>query len=149
MAETRSKIVHVHLPEEEQFKTTLTAGNHELIADELEGVEGGNDQGPDPYDFLLMSLGSCTVMTIKMYAGRHSFPLENLYVELKHHKRHEEDCKNCEEERSKIDTIELELIMEGNLGDDQKNKLLNIAKKCPVYRTLTGDIKIEHSTESR
>ena len=149
MAEKKSKIVHVHLPEEEPFKTTLTAGHHKLIADEPENVEGGSDQGPDPYDYLLMSLGSCTVMTVKMYARKNDYPLEDLFVELKHHKRHEEDCENCENEQSKIDSIEVELITEGELSDEQSDKLLEISKKCPVHRTLKSDIQIESSIENR
>lgn len=150
MADTdRKKIVHVHLPKEESFKTTLTAGKHELIADEPESVEGGQDQGPDPYDYLLMSLGSCTVMTVKMYAQRKEWPLEDIFVELKHNKRHDEDCSNCEDEKSKIDVIEKELVVKGDLSKEQVNRLLEIADKCPVNRTLLGDIKIQGSIEHR
>jgi putative redox protein len=143
MADNKPKIVHLHLPTDEPFKTTLTAGEHELIADEPESVDGGRDEGPDPYDYLLMSLGSCTVMTVKMYARRKEWPLEDVFLELKHDKRHNEDCENCEEKESKIDVIEKELIIEGDLRDEQVEKLLDISKKCPVHRTLQGDIKIE------
>jgi putative redox protein len=143
--DNKPKIVHLHLPKDEPFKTTLTAGEHELIADEPESVEGGQDQGPDPYDYLLMSLGSCTVMTVKMYARRKEWPLEDVYLELKHNKRHNEDCENCEEKESKIDVIEKELIIEGDLSDEQLDKLLDISKKCPVHRTLLSDIQIESS----
>lgn len=150
MADTdRKKIVHVHLPKEESFKTTLTAGKHELIADEPESVEGGQDQGPDPYDYLLMSLGSCTVMTVKMYAQRKEWPLEDIFVELKHNKRHDEDCSNCEDEKSKIDVIEKELVVKGDLSKEQVNRLLEIADKCPVNRTLLGEIQIQGSIEHR
>lgn len=102
MSSSSQKILHVHLPADEPFKTTLTAGKHELIADEPEHVEGGKDQGPDPYDYLLMSLGSCTVMTVKMYANRKGWPVENMYVELRHNKRHGEDCKDCEKNPVKL-----------------------------------------------
>ncbi len=150
MADTdKKKIVHVHLPKEESFKTTLTAGKHELIADEPESVKGGKDQGPDPYDYLLMALGSCTVMTVKMYAQRKEWPLEDIFVELKHNKRHDEDCTNCEDEKSKIDVIEKELVVKGDLSKDQVDRLLEIADKCPVNRTLLGDIKIESTIEHR
>ena len=98
-SEHKPKIVHVHLPQNEVFKTTLTAGEHELIADEPENVDGGSDQGPDPYDYLLMSLGSCTVMTVKMYARRKEWPLDDVFLELKHSQRHDEDCINCEDVR--------------------------------------------------
>lgn len=139
------KIVHIHLPKDEKFKTTLTAGKHELIADEPEHVEGGTDLGPDPYDYLLMGLGACTVMTLKMYANRKGWPLEDVYLELRHDKRHDEDCINCDEPTSKIDTIEKELIIKGDLTQEQLDKLLDISKKCPVHRTLESDISINSS----
>ena len=148
-SEHKPKIVHIHLPKDEIFKTTLTAGKHELIADEPESVDGGSDQGPDPYDYLLMSLGSCTVMTVKMYARRKEWPLADVFLELKHHKRHDEDCENCEEEESKIDVIEKELIIEGDLSEEQLQKLLDISKKCPVHRTLEGDIKINSTVTKK
>lgn len=145
---TPKKIVHVHLPEKEAFKTTLTAGRHQLTADEPKDVEGGGDLGPDPYDYLLMALGSCTVMTVKMYADRKKWPLEDLYVELRHHKRHAEDCKNCDKQDRKLDHIELELIAKGDLSDEQLDRLLEISKKCPVHRTLTSDIQIDSALTS-
>lgn len=141
----KQKIVHIHLPKDETFTTTLTAGDHELIADEPEDVEGGKDQGPDPYDYLLMSLGSCTVMTIKMYVRRKDWSIDDVYMELRHNKRHDEDCDNCEDPDSKIDVIEKEVIVEGDLTDEQIDKILDISKKCPVHRTLQGDISIESS----
>lgn len=148
MPEEKSKIVHAHLPEDQPFKTTLTAGNHELIADEPEEA-GGSERGPDPYDYLLMSLGSCTAMTVKMYARRKEWPLEDLFVELKHHKQHGKDCENCEDAQSKIDKIEIELITEGDLNDKQIDKLLDISKKCPVHKTLKSEINMSSSIESR
>ena len=145
----KQKIVHIHLPKDETFTTTLTAGDHELIADKPESVDGGNDRGPDPYDYLLMSLGSCTVMTIKMYVRRKDWPLEDVYMELRHSKRHDEDCDNCEDPDSKIDVIEKEVIVEGDLSDEQIDKILDISKKCPVHRTLIGDMTIESSITHR
>jgi putative redox protein len=147
--EKHSKIVHTYLPADEPFKTTLTAGKHELIADEPADVDGGRDEGPDPYDYLLMALGSCTVMTVKMYARRKDWPLDDTYLELKHHKRHSKDCKECESSRSKIDVIEKELIVKGDLSDDQVDRLLEISEKCPVHRTLMSDIKIESSVTQK
>lgn len=144
-ASEEQKIVHVHLPENEPFKTTLTAGKHELISDEPPHVEGGKDLGPDPYDLLLMSLGTCTVMTVKMYANRKGWPVGDLYMELRHNKSHVEDCKTCEDPSSKIDVIEKELIIKGNITDEQKDKLLEISKKCPVHRSLLNEIRIESS----
>lgn len=139
----KKKIVHIHLPKAEHFTTTLTAGSHELVADEPTSVPGGKNQGPDPYDYLLMSLGSCTVMTIKMYVDHKGWELDDVYMELRHNKRHEEDCKNCEDPKSKIDFIEKEVIVEGDLTDEQLDRILDISKKCPVHRTLMGDINIE------
>ncbi|MEQ8524873.1 OsmC family protein [Gracilimonas sp.] len=145
--ENAQKIVHVYLPENEKFKTTLTAGRHELIADEPEHVDGGKDQGPDPYDYLLMGLGSCTLMTVKMYAERKGWPVEDMYLEMRHNKRHDEDCMNCEDPQSKIDVIEKELIVKGDLSQEQLDKLLDISKKCPVHRTLESDIRIVSSLD--
>lgn len=141
--EKRRKIIHIHLPKEEIYTTTLTAGNHELTADEPETVEGGKDRGADPYDYLLMSLGSCSVMTVKMYARRKEWNIGDIYMELRHYKRHDEDCLNCEKPSAKLDFIEKELIVKGDLSDDQLEKLLEISKKCPVHRTLMSDIRIE------
>ncbi|MGB0347309.1 MAG: OsmC family protein [Balneolaceae bacterium] len=137
------KIVHVHLPKNEPFKTTLTAGKHQLIADEPAHLEGGLDQGPDPYDYLLMSLGSCTVITMKMYASRKKWELGDIFIELRHHKNHVEDCENCEKSNAKIDFIEKEIILKGELTESQQQKLLEISKKCPVHRTLLNENRIE------
>lgn len=142
---SEQKIVHVHLPKKEAFKTTLTAGKHELISDEPESVKGGQNTGPDPYDYLLMGLGSCTLMTMKMYAERKGWKVDDMYLELRHDKRHAEDCAECEDPKSKIDHIEKELIIKGNLSREQLDKLLEISKKCPVHRTLEGDITIASS----
>ncbi|SMO51486.1 OsmC family protein [Fodinibius sediminis] len=141
----KQKIVHVHLPKEETYSTTLTAGPHELMADEPTEVEGGRDQGPDPYDYLLMALGSCTVMTIRMYIQHKGWPVDDVYMELRHNKRHAEDCEKCEDPKSKIDIIEKEVIVEGELSEEQMDRILDISQKCPVHRTLLSDIKIESS----
>lgn len=145
----KQKIVHVHLPKEETFTTTLTAGNHELVADEPESVPGGTDRGPDPYDYLLMALGSCTVMTIRMYVKRKGWALDDVYMELRHAKRHDVDCEHCEEPESKIDVIQKEVIVEGDLSEEQIQKILDISKKCPVHRTLMEELKIESSISRR
>jgi putative redox protein len=139
---SEQKIVHVYLPKTEAFKTTLTAGRHELISDEPESVKGGQDAGPDPYDYLLMGLGSCTLMTVKMYAERKGWELDDIYLELRHNKRHADDCAECEDPKSKIDHIDKELIIKGDLDQEQLDKLLEISKKCPVHKTLEGDITI-------
>lgn len=141
--ESPQKIVHVHLPKNEPFKTSLTAGDHQMIADEPTSVPGGRNEGPDPYDLLLMSLGACTVMTMKLYAERKKWALDDIYIELRHHKNHVDDCSNCDQPSSKIDIIEKEIIFKGDLSIEQREKLLEISKKCPVHRTLMSDIRIE------
>ncbi len=147
MADSKAKkIVHVHL-DGENYKTVLNAGNHEIIADEPERA-GGKDLGPDPYDLLLMSLGTCTVITLRMYAERKQWPVDDIYMELRHFRDHARDCDECEDPKAKIDKIEKEVIVEGDLSDEQMDRLLEISNKCPVYRTLQGDIEI-HSTIGR
>ena len=142
----KKKIVHTHLPKEETYTTTLTAGKHEFMGDEPESVDGGKDKGPDPYDYLLMSLGSCTVMTIKMYVQHKGWDhVDDIYMELRHNKRHDEDCQNCEDPKSRIDIIEKEVIVEGDVTDEQLDRILDISQKCPVHRTLMSDIKLESS----
>ncbi len=141
------KIVHIHL-DKENYKTVLHAGNHEIIADEPES-HGGKDLGPDPYDLLLMSLGTCTAITLRMYAKRKGWPLEDIYLELRHYKDHAKDCVDCEDPKSRIDKIEKELIVKGDLSDEQIERLLEISKKCPVYKTLNGDIEIESMIEKK
>ena len=141
------KIVHIHLGSE-NYKTVMTAGNHELISDEPEKV-GGKDLGPDPYDYLLMSLGSCSVITMRMYAERKEWPVEDIYIEIRHFKDHAEDCEDCDDPKARIDKIEKEIIIKGDLSNDQIERLLEISKKCPVHRTLLNDIEIKSTVEKR
>lgn len=136
---TQKKIVHIHIGAE-NYKTSLTAGDHELTADEPESV-GGKDKGPDPYDYLLMSLGSCTAITLRMYIERKKWNVEEIFVELRHFKDHAEDCEDCDETSAKIDKIEEEIIVKGDLTDEQLDKLLEISHKCPVFKTLQGSIE--------
>ena len=142
-AEKMKKIVHIHLSEKDVFKSTLTAGQHNFVADEPTSVPGGEDAGPDPYDLLLMSLGACTVMTVKMYARRKKWPLEDLFLELRHYKSHVEDSESIENPSSRIDLIEKELIIKGDLSQEQRDRLLEISSRCPVHRTLMSDIQID------
>ena len=143
----RKKIVHIY-QSGENYRTVLTAGNHEQIADEPES-KGGADLGPDPYDYLLMALGSCTAITLRMYIERKEWPVQELFVELRHSKEHAADCEDCDDPSAKIDRIEKELIVKGDLSQEQVDRLLEISRKCPVYKTLTGDIEIDSSIEKR
>lgn len=124
----------------------IQAGRHRLVADEPPAV-GGGDAGPDPYAYLLSALGACTTMTLRLYARRKKWPLERASVELSHAKVHEEDCENCESAASKIDRIERRLTLEGPLSDEQRQRLLEIAERCPVHRTLHGEVRVETTLE--
>jgi putative redox protein len=124
-----------------RYSQSMRSGRHVLTADEPESV-GGNDSGPGPYEYVLMGLGACTSMTIRMYAERKQLPLKRVQVRLGHHKIHADDCSDCETREGKIDEITREIILEGDLTDEQRQKLLEIANRCPVHRTLTSEIKV-------
>ena len=111
------------------------------MADEPVAYGGGNE-GPSPYDYLLAALGACTGMTIRMYAQSKGWPLEEVVVRLSHQKIHAEDCSDCDEKARQIDSIERELEFHGELDESQRQRLLEIAGRCPVHRTLTGEVRI-------
>ncbi|MFB6368607.1 MAG: OsmC family protein, partial [Gemmatimonadota bacterium] len=121
------------------FRTDVMAGGHGLVADEPESV-GGTDQGPSPYDLVNAALGACTAMTLRMYADRKEWPLEEVTVRVDHDKVHADDCEACDDadagDRSKIDRFEREVSVTGELDDEQRERLLEIADRCPVSRTL-------------
>lgn len=130
---------------EDKYTTQITAGEHTLIADEPEKV-GGNDYGPNPYDLLAASLGTCKAMTMKMYAERQKWNISYIDVHVKHTKDYAEDCNKCENSKdAKIDKFSVEIELEGDLNDTQKEKLLQISEKCPVHKTLQSDNFIETS----
>ena len=124
-----------------KFQQTVTVGPHQLLADEPVAA-GGDDSGLAPYDFVLAGLGACTSMTMRLYADRKALPLERTTVTLKHSKIHAEDCAECETEAGMLDQIERVITMEGALSSEQRQKLMEIADKCPVHRTLTSEIRI-------
>lgn len=103
---------------------------------------GGTNQGPDPYSLLLASLGACTSMTLGMYARKKQWPLANVLVRLAHQRIHAEDCADCETNTGTIGHIHLQIELTGPLSDEQRQRLLEIANKCPVHRTLTAEIHI-------
>jgi uncharacterized OsmC-like protein/fermentation-respiration switch protein FrsA (DUF1100 family) len=124
-----------------KFQQTVTIGPHHMLADEPVAA-GGEDTGPGPYDYLLAALGACTSITLRLYAERKSLPLERVTVTLSHSKIHAEDCAECETKAGMLDHIELAIGMEGALDADQRKRLLEIADKCPVHRTLTSEVQI-------
>lgn len=124
------------------FAQDILAGAHILKSDEPVR-EGGTDAGPSPYDFLLAALGACTSMTTALYARRKAWPLERVTVWLRHSKIHASDCANCETKEGLLDRIERDIRFTGPLTDEQRTRLLEIAGKCPVHRTLTSEIDIQ------
>ncbi len=126
---------------EEGFTTQMRAGRHFFIADEPVKA-GGKDFGPSPYDYLSAALAACTSMTIQMYVKRKKWPLENVETHVNHHKSHAEDCDQCERNTAKIDVFERIINLEGNLDEEQTQRVLEIADKCPVHRTLSNKVRI-------
>ncbi len=123
------------------FLTEVLVNRHSLVADEPVQA-GGTDQGPSPFDLLVAALGACTAMTLRMYADRKGWPLEAATVRLKHDKIHAAACESCETREGMLDRIEREIEIEGPLDPDQKQRLLQIADRCPVHRTLTSEVQI-------
>jgi putative redox protein len=123
------------------FAQEIAAGRHRLTGDEPTSV-GGSDTGPNPYDFLLAALGSCMSMTIAMYARRKEWPLEAITVRLRHSRIHAVDCEQCEAPDALLDHIDCDVEFTGVLTEEQRGRLLEIADKCPVHRTLTSEIQI-------
>jgi putative redox protein len=123
------------------FVQEITIGPHRLTADEPIAA-GGTDQGPNPYDLLLAALGSCTSMTVAFHAHRKQWPLEVATVRLRHARIHAADCAECETREGMVDRIEVEIELVGPLTEAQRARLLEIAGRCPVHRTLTSEIDI-------
>ncbi len=118
----------------------IVSGRHRWRADEPAPL--GTDTGPPPYDLLLAALGACTSMTLRLYAQRKGIELQGIKVRLKHSRIHAEDCSGCETKNGFLDRIEREIELSGNLDETQKQRLLEIAERCPVHRTLTSEINI-------
>ena len=124
-----------------KFQQAITVGKHRLMADEPASV-GGLDSGPSPYDLVLAGLGACTAMTLRLYAERKALPLDRVSVTLNHQKVHAADCETCETKQGMIDRIDRAITLDGALDAEQRKKLMEIADKCPVHRTLESEIEI-------
>jgi len=124
------------------FAQKVDLGSHQLTSDEPVSY-GGTEAGPSPYDLLLAALGACTSMTIGLYARKRGWPLENITVSLRHSKIHAKDCDDCETKDGKVDRIWRDIHLTGNLTDEQRAKLMEVAQKCPVHQTLTSEINIK------
>jgi putative redox protein len=130
----------------ENYQIVLRSEDHALLADEPKGA--GDGLGPDPYELLLASLGGCTAMTVIMYARRKSWPLEKVHIELSHGRVHARDCEDCEGKEGIVDRIALRLQFDGDLDDQQRERLTEIATRCPVRKTLASQPTIVHELVS-
>lgn len=123
-----------------KYKTTIQFQNHQLVADEPKPL--GSDAGPNPYDLLLAALGACVSITLRMYADRKGWDLEEVQVNLSQSRVYAEDCEDCESEDGYVHVIEKKIKFIGDLTQEQIQRLLVISDKCPVNKTLTNEIKI-------
>ena len=147
-ADAEPRRVVVQETRDGKLQQQITVGPHRMLADEPASV-GGADTGPNPYEFLLSGLGACTSMTMRMYADRKALPLDRVTVTLSHRKIHAKDCAECETKDGMLDHIERVIAIEGDLDDAQRQRLMDIADKCPVHRTLTSEIHITtHAADS-
>ena len=128
------------------LKQDISVGQHSLVADEP-GEAGGRDQGPGPYELLLAALGACTSMTLELYAKRKDWPLDRVEVRLNQSRIYAKDCEECETTEGKITLIERRISLIGDLSEEQRERLLAIAQRCPVHQTLTSEISIRDSLE--
>jgi putative redox protein len=124
------------------FAQQIESGSHRIASDEP-AESGGTDTGPSPYDLLLAALGSCTSMTVAIYARHKNWPLKDVTVRLRHSRVHAADCADCETKEGMLDRIERDIHLTGTLTQDQREKLLEISNRCPVHRTLTSEIEIQ------
>lgn len=134
---------HVLVEEKNQsFTQHVSSDSHYWLADEPKAL-GGNNTGPDPYEHLLAALGACTSITLRFYAKRESIPLDHVKVEVSHARNHMQDCEDCEKPAGPVEVLTRTLTLEGDLSEAQRTKLVEIANKCPVHKTLHGDLQIE------
>lgn len=140
MSQTKATIVEIEETLTGRYMQSMRSGRHVYTADEPPAV-GGNDAGSDPYGYLLMALGACTSMTLRMYADMKKLPLQRVRVRLSHRKVYAQDCADCATKDGHVDEITREIVLEGDLIDAQRQRLLEIANRCPVHRTLASEVK--------
>lgn len=127
----------------DNYQQEIIAGDHYLYADEPLHI-GGDDTAPDPYSLLLAALGACTSITVRMYAKRKNWDLREVEIELTHGSDYTTDCENCADKAVKLEKVTMALNFQGNLDGEQRQRLFEIAKRCPVHQTLIGDIRVSH-----
>jgi len=133
---TKLEVLHV-----EKYLHEATARGHSVVVDEPEDVGGGN-AGMTPYEYLLAALGSCTAITLRMYAERKKWKLDDVRVAVSHETKHAEDCEQCETEEGKLAVLRRRIEITGDLDDEQRARLMEIASMCPVHRTLEGTVEV-------
>jgi uncharacterized OsmC-like protein/alpha-beta hydrolase superfamily lysophospholipase len=144
--EPAAGVARVHTVSGRPFTNEITVGPHRLVADEPEHA-GGDDAGPSPYDLLLASLGACTSMTLRMYARRKKWPLDQVEVTLEQRALHARDCEDCVSEDGHVLEITRRIRLSGTLDEDQRTRLMEIADRCPIHRAITGEVKIRTTME--
>jgi uncharacterized OsmC-like protein len=142
----RSKDSRVVVRTGSTLRTEVVANGYTLVADEPIGM-GGTNSGPTPYEYLLAALGACTAMTLRMYADHKKWSLDSVTVRLQHQKVYRQDCEECETKDRNINRIRLELELGGALEESQRRRLLQIAERCPVHRTLESEVQVEAAVE--
>lgn len=125
----------------QNYQVDVKTDNHQFLIDEPIS-KGGDDLGPNPYDMLLGALAGCKLITVQMYARRKGWPLEGMDIRLSHDKIHAKDCEDCESDYAKVDIIEVEISFQGDLTEEQLERLAEISTRCPVHKTLTSETKI-------
>jgi putative redox protein len=125
-----------------KFAQVVSVGGRHVLSSDEPVSQGGTDSGPNPYEFLLAALGSCTSMTLRMYADHKGLALDKVRVSLSHAKVHAKDCADCDSTEGKVDVIERDIAVSGDLDEKTRARLIEIADKCPVHRTLHGEIKV-------